>query len=124
AARCSHHRRRRRRAPRAGEAVSDAWTIVLAVGIGTMVIKAAGPVLLGGRPLPERVQHVVAMLAPALLAALVATAALSTGNQLVFDARIIGLGAAALAILLRAPILAVVIIAALSAGLARVVGVG
>jgi len=104
--------------------VSDAWVIVLAVGIGTMVIKAAGPVLLGGRPLPERVQHVVAMLAPALLAALVATAALSTGNQLVLDARIIGLGAAALAILLRAPILAVVIIAALSAGLARLVGVG
>ncbi len=53
-----------------------------------------------------------------------ATAALSTGNQLVLDARIIGLGAAALAILLRAPILAVVIIAALSAGVARLVGVG
>ncbi len=104
--------------------MSDAWIIVLAVGIGTMVIKAAGPVLLGGRPLPDRVQRVVAMLAPALLAALVATAALSTGNQLVLDARIIGLGAAALAILLRAPILAVVIIAALSAGLARLVGVG
>ena len=104
--------------------MSDAWTIVLAVGIGTMVIKAAGPVLLGGRPLPDRVQRVVALLAPALLAALVATAALSTGNQLVLDARIIGLGAAALAILLRAPILAVVIIAALSAGVARLVGVG
>jgi len=104
--------------------VSDAWIIVLAVGIGTMVIKAAGPVLLGGRPLPDRVQRVVALLAPALLAALVATAALSTGNQLVLDARIIGLGAAALAILLRAPILAVVIIAALSAGVARLVGVG
>lgn len=104
--------------------MSDAWIIVLAVGIGTMVIKAAGPVLLGGRPLPDRVQRVVALLAPALLAALVATAALSTGNQLVLDARIIGLGAAALAILLRAPILAVVIIAALSAGVARLVGVG
>jgi uncharacterized membrane protein len=104
--------------------VSDAWIIVMAVGIGTMVIKAAGPVLLGGRALPERVQRVVALLAPALLAALVATAALSTGNQLVLDARIIGLGAAALAILLRAPILAVVIIAALSAGVARLVGVG
>ena len=104
--------------------MSDAWIIVLAVGIGTMVIKAAGPVLLGGRPLPNRVQRVVALLAPALLAALVATAALSTGNQLVLDARIIGLGAAALAILLRAPILAVVIIAALSAGVARLVGVG
>ncbi|MGQ0608933.1 MAG: AzlD domain-containing protein, partial [Chloroflexota bacterium] len=52
--------------------MSDAWVIVLAVGTGTIAIKAAGPVLLGGRPLPERVQGVVALLAPALLAALVA----------------------------------------------------
>ncbi len=104
--------------------MTDVWLIVFAVGIGTMLIKAAGPVVLGGRPLPERVQRVVAMLAPALLAALVATAALSTGQQLVIDARVIGLGAAALAIMLRAPILLVVIVAALSAGLARLVGVG
>ena len=53
--------------------VSDAWLVVLAVGLGTIAIKASGPVLLGGRPLPDRVQGVVAMLAPALLAALVAT---------------------------------------------------
>ncbi|MDQ3691829.1 MAG: AzlD domain-containing protein [Chloroflexota bacterium] len=104
--------------------MTNVWPIVLAVGIGTMLIKAAGPVVLGGRPLPELVQRVVAMLAPALLAALVATAALSTGQQLVIDARVIGLGAATLVIMLRAPILLVVIVAALSAGLARLVGVG
>ncbi|MGH2418542.1 MAG: AzlD domain-containing protein [Candidatus Limnocylindria bacterium] len=103
--------------------MSDAWVIVLAVGAGTIAIKAAGPVLLGGRPLPERVQGVVALLAPALLAALVATAALGSGQQLVLDARIIGLGAATLAILLRAPILLVVIVAAAAASLARLVGV-
>ncbi|MGH2381936.1 MAG: AzlD domain-containing protein [Candidatus Limnocylindria bacterium] len=103
--------------------MSDAWVIVLAVGAGTIAIKAAGPVLLGGRPLPDRVQGVVALLAPALLAALVATAALGSGQQLVLDARIIGLGAAALAILLRAPILLVVITAAAAASVARLVGV-
>lgn len=98
--------------------------IVLAVGIGTIVVKAAGPVLLGGRPLPDRLQGVVALLAPALLAALVATAAVSTGNELVLDARIIGLGAAAVAIVLRAPILVVVIVAAGAAALARLAGIG
>ena len=103
--------------------MSDAWVIVLAVGAGTIAIKAAGPVLLGGRPLPEQVQGVVALLAPALLAALVATAGLGSGQELVLDARIIGLGAAALAILLRAPILLVVIVAAAAASLARLVGV-
>ena len=55
--------------------MSESWIIVLAVGAGTMAIKAAGPVLLGSRPLPAPVQRVVALLAPALLAALVATAA-------------------------------------------------
>lgn len=104
--------------------MSDAWIIVLAVGVGTVTIKAAGPVLLGGRPLPDSVQRVVALLAPALLAALVATAGLGSGQELVLDARIIGLGAAAVAILLRAPILLVVIVAAATAGLARVAGVG
>lgn len=102
--------------------MSDAWIIVVAVGVGTIAIKAAGPVLLGGRPLPDRVQRVVALLAPALLAALVATAALGCGQELVLDARVIGVGAAALAILLRAPILLVVIVAAASAAVARIAG--
>lgn len=103
--------------------MSEAWGIVLAVGLGTMVIKAAGPVLLGGRPLPGRVASVVALLAPALLAALVATAALSRGQQLVLDARVIGLGAAALAIALRAPVLLVVLVAAAAAAVARLAGI-
>lgn len=103
--------------------MSDAWLIVLAIGGGTVAIKAAGPVLLGGRPLPASVGGVVALLAPALLAALVATAAFGSGQQLVLDARAIGLAAAALAIALRAPVLVVVIAAAAAAALARLVGV-
>ena len=103
--------------------MSDAWVIVVAVGVGTVAIKAAGPVLLGGRPMPDPVQRVVALLAPALLAALVATAALGSGQQLVLDARIIGLGAAAVAILLRAPVLVVVFAAAAATSVARLVGV-
>jgi hypothetical protein len=84
-----------------------------------MAIKAAGPVLLGGRPLPAPVQRVVALLAPALLAALVATAAFATENDLVLDARAVGLGVAGVALLLRAPVLAVVIAAAVAAALIR-----
>ena len=103
--------------------MSEAWTIVLAVGLGTMAIKSAGPVLLGGRPLPGPVQRVVALLAPALLAALVATAAFGSGSALVVDARAIGLGVAAVAVALRAPVLAVVVAAAASAALVRLLGV-
>ena len=103
--------------------MSEAWVIVLAIGGGTIAIKAAGPVLLGGRPLPAGVGGVVALLAPALLAALVAIAAFGSGQQLVLDARAIGLAAAAIAIALRAPVLVVVVAAAAVAAGARLLGV-
>ena len=102
--------------------MSDAWLVVLAVGIGTIAIKASGPVLLGGRPLPDRLSGVVALLAPALLAALVATNTFAADQRLVLDVRAIGLAAAAVAIALRAPVLLVVIVAAASAAVARLIG--
>ena len=95
--------------------------IVLAVALGTIVIKAAGPVLLGGRPLPPRVQSVVALLAPALLAALVASTAFGSGQQLVIDARAAGLAVAAVGIAMQAPVLPVVILAAAVAAVIRLV---
>lgn len=104
--------------------MSEAWVVVAAVGAGTIAIKAAGPVLLGGRPLPERIQAVVALLAPALLAALVATMTFGSGQQLVMDARVIGVGVAAVALVLRAPVLAVVLVAAAAAAVARLLGIG
>lgn len=104
--------------------MTDAWLIVIGVGLGTMAIKAAGPVLLGGRALPPRTGAVVALLAPALLAALVVSASVSSGSELVADARLIGVGAAALALVLRAPILVVVLVAAAAAALARLWGIG
>jgi uncharacterized membrane protein len=104
--------------------VSDTWLIVVAVAVGTMAIKAAGPVLLGTRRLPAPVRSVVALLAPALLAGLVATTTLSTGQSLVVDARVAGVAVAALALLLRAPVLLVVILAAATAALVRSSGIG
>jgi hypothetical protein len=99
--------------------MTEAWLIVVAIGAGTMAIKAAGPVLLGGRALPDGVARVVALLAPALLAALVATAAFASDGELVVDARAAGLAVAAGAIALRAPVLLVVVLAAATAALVR-----
>jgi hypothetical protein len=98
--------------PRTGEAISQVWTIVAAVGAATVALKAAGPVLLGGRELPPRTLALVALLAPALLAALVVTQGVGGDRELVFDARLMGLGAAAAAILLRAPLILVIVVAA------------
>jgi branched-subunit amino acid transport protein len=92
--------------------MSATWTVVIVVGLATAAIKAMGPLLLGGRPLPPRVGSVVALLAPALLAALVAINTFGSGQRLVIDARVAGVGAAAIAIKLRAPVLVTVVVAA------------
>lgn len=102
--------------------MSATWAVVILVGIATIAIKALGPVLLGGRPLPDRVDRVVALLAPALLAALVAINTFATDRELGVDARVLGVGAAAIAIRLRAPVLVVVVVAAVVTGVARAIG--
>ena len=96
-----------------------AWFVVAFVGLATVSIKALGPVLLGGRALPGRVAGVVALLAPALLAALVAINTFGSGQRLTVDARLLGVAAAALALWLRAPVLIVVVLAAVVTGVAR-----
>jgi len=104
--------------------MSTGWLAVVLVGGATIAIKASGPLLLGGRQLPERLLGVVSLLAPALLAALVATLTLGTGRALVIDARAAGVAAGAVALWLRAPTIVVVAVAALVTVGARAVGIG
>jgi branched-subunit amino acid transport protein len=103
--------------------VTEAWIVVGVVGAATVAIKAVGPVFLGGRPLPPRLRGLVRLLAPAVLAALVATGVLASGRDLVVDARLIGVGLAVVALVLRAPILVVVVVAAAATALARLAGI-
>ena len=99
--------------------MTDAWLVVVLVGAATVVIKAIGPVLLGGRELPPRVASLIALLAPALLAALVAINTFGSGQSLAVDERLLGVAAAGVAIWRKAPVLLVVVIAAAVTGLAR-----
>jgi hypothetical protein len=101
--------------------MSAAWTIVIVVGVATACFKAAGPVLLGGREFPPRVLGVIELMAPTLLAALIVVNAFADGKHLVVDARAAGLGAAGVAILAKAPLLLVIVIAAVTAALVRAV---
>ena len=95
------------------------WLVVLVVGLATVCFKAAGPVLLGRRRLPDALSGVVALLAPVLLAALVVTQTVGGDNELVLDARLAGIGAAAVAIAARAPLPAIVVVAAATTALVR-----
>jgi branched-subunit amino acid transport protein len=99
--------------------VSAAWEVVVLTGLGTVVIKSLGPLLMGGRPLPPRIGRLVILLAPALLAALVAINTFADDGSLTIDARVLGVGVAAIAIWRRAPVLLVIVLAAGTTALAR-----
>ena len=103
--------------------MSEAWVTIVVLAVGTALIRAAGPLLLGGRELPGRLQDVIALLAPALLAALVAVQTLgaSEGGSYELDARALGVGAGAAALLAGASMLPVVAIAALATALIRLI---
>jgi branched-subunit amino acid transport protein len=98
--------------------MSDAWIVVIALIVTTAIIRASGPVALGGRELPTRVLNVVALLAPALLAGLVMTETFGHDGELVLDERAAGVAAAGGTLLFRdSPLIAVVVAATVTAGL-------
>jgi len=99
------------------------WFAVLAGTAACYATKLTGALI------PQRslehplLQRVVGLLPVAMLAALVAVQTFAQGSSLVIDARLAGLLAAITALLLRAPFLLVVLIAAgVAAGL-RALGV-
>jgi branched-subunit amino acid transport protein len=97
------------------------WIVVLVVGAATVVFKAAGPVFVGGRQLPARVQSIVALVAPVMLTALVVTQTFGGDEEIVIDARLPGVAAAGVAIWRGAPVVAAMAIAASVTALLRVV---
>jgi branched-subunit amino acid transport protein len=95
------------------------WVVIAVVGAVTILFKASGPVLLGGRELPPRALALVEVLAPAMLAALVVTQTVGGDREIVFDERIVGVAAGAVAVWLRAPLIVVMVVAAAVAALIR-----
>src|SRR3954468_11780555 len=110
-------------ADRAEARMSAAWITIAVLCAGTVAIKSVGPLALGGDPPSERVAAVIRLIAPALLAALIVYEALSVdGHGPEFDARLVGVGAAALGLLARLPLLVIVALAALATALTRALG--
>ena len=102
--------------------MTAAWIAIVAVGLATVALKGAGPVAFAGRPLPRAISVVMPLLAPCLLAALVVGQTVGDGRAVVIDARLAGVAAAGVALALRAPLLAVLAIAAGVAAAARASG--
>jgi branched chain amino acid efflux pump len=102
--------------------VTDVWITIAALAAITALIKASGPVVLGGRELPPRANAVIGLLPAALLAALVVTETFGEADGgITFDARAAGLAAAGIAVIARQSLIVVVIVAAVAAAVVRAV---
>ncbi|GGM72242.1 hypothetical protein GCM10012275_48450 [Longimycelium tulufanense] len=98
-------------------------TTVLVLASGTYALRLAGPLLRDRLHLPERVERIMSHAATALLAALVATAALTADGGFSGWARPLGVAVGALAAWRRLPFVAVVVLAASTTALLRLVGI-
>lgn len=97
------------------------WAAILLGAAGCYAWKILGlsvPARVLEHPVVERVAD---LLPVAMLAALIAVQVLSSGQSLEVDARLVGLGAAVVALLLRAPFIVVVLLAASVTALVRLV---
>jgi uncharacterized membrane protein len=97
------------------------WLAILLTAVGCYTLKLTG-LLVPARILEQpRVQRVADRLPVALLMALVAIGTFADGRHLVLDARAAGLAAAVVALVLRAPFLVVVFVAAAVTAVVRAV---
>jgi branched-subunit amino acid transport protein len=101
--------------------VSAVWAAVLVASLGCYLAKLAGLSVPDRVLRHPRVSLAADLLPIALLSALVAVQVFGAERALVLDARVVGLGVAVVALLLRASFLVVVAAAALAAALVRLV---
>ena len=102
--------------------MTELWITIAAVAVASATIKAAGPVLLGARELPARASGIIALLAPALLAALVVVQTFGDDRGVVLDERALGVVVTGLACLRRAPPLLAIALGVATTALVRAVG--
>ena len=97
------------------------WTVLIALCLVSYALKAAGPLLAGGREMGPQTRQVLDLVAVPLLAALILLQTIAVGHHLVFDERVPALGVAGVLVWRKAPFLVVVLAAAATAALLRAV---
>ena len=97
------------------------WAAVIVASIGCYLLKLAGLSLPSSLLERTEVQRVAALLPVALLAGLVAVETFGAEGGLAVDLRLAGLGAGVVALLLRAPFLVVIVVAAATTAVLRAV---
>ncbi|MCO7218903.1 AzlD domain-containing protein [Klenkia sp. PcliD-1-E] len=102
--------------------MSATWVAVLAGCLGCYLLKLAGLSVPAAWVEHPVVRRVVDFVPAALLAALVAVQAVTSGPQLVVDGRLAALAVAAVALALRAPFVLVLLLAGATGALVHTLG--
>jgi Branched-chain amino acid transport protein (AzlD) len=95
------------------------WLTVVVLALATAVLKLAGPLLLGGRPLSRAAMSVIELLASALLAALLVVETFGKARSLVLNPVAAGVAFAAFALAMRRSMTVAVIGAAVVTAVVR-----
>jgi branched chain amino acid efflux pump len=97
------------------------WVSIGVVAVINFAIKASGPVLLGGRELPDELLRIIALLAPAILTALVVVGTFSDDNGLKTDEQTVGVAVAGAGMAARMPMLPATALGTVTAAVLRLI---
>lgn len=95
------------------------WTLIILLTIGAYGFKVTGLVILGGRTLPPIFERCLALIPAAVVTALVMKDTFSLGQELVLDARALGILVAGIAAWRKAPLIVVIVLGAMVTALVR-----
>ncbi len=95
------------------------WTLIILLTLGAYALKVTGLVFLGGRSLPPMFERCLALIPAAVVTALVMKDTFTNGQDLVLDARALGIAVAGIAAWRKAPLIVVIVLGAAVTALVR-----
>ena len=95
------------------------WTLIILLTIGAYAFKVTGLVILGGRTLPPIFERCLALIPAAVVTAVVMKDTFTQGQELVLDARALGIAVAVIAAWRKAPLIVVIVLGAAVTALVR-----
>ena len=95
------------------------WTLIILLTLGAYWFKVTGLVFLGGRSLPPMFERCLALIPAAVVTALVMKDTFTNGQELVLDARALGIAVAGIAAWRKAPLIVVIVLGAAVTALVR-----
>ena len=95
------------------------WTLIILLTLGAYAFKVTGLMFLGGRSLPPIFERCLALIPAAVVTALVMKDTFTNGQDLVLDARALGIAVAGIAAWRKAPLIVVIVLGAAVTALVR-----